>query len=194
MHLQPSLIPSRPPAGTRGRPPRHQGKRWPSLTGTVAAVAVIALLNGCAIPKHPDTAAPPSDPYNPAATQLLDDTQWQLTGWTDSTGKAREIPSGDAAQLLTLALSTESGTRRASGFSGCNRFTGTYDLRDGKLSVGPLASTRMACAPGAAGALERPYLDGLAHIAKTGVQMKPPQGMQLTLEDGQVLLFARRPQ
>lgn len=34
-----------------------------------------------------------------------------------------------------------------SGFSGCNRFRGSYTYADGKLSFGPLASTRMACPP-----------------------------------------------
>jgi heat shock protein HslJ len=191
MHMQPSLIPSRPPAGTEARPPRQRGKRGPSLAGTLASFAVAGLLGACALPQHPDSAAPPTDPYNPAATQLLDDTQWQLTGWTDASGKPRELPASTSTNPLTLQMSTESGTRRASGFSGCNRFTGTYDLRDGKLAFGPLAATRMACPPGGAGALEQPYLDALSHIAKTGVQMKPPQGLQLTLDDGQVLLFAR---
>jgi heat shock protein HslJ len=34
-----------------------------------------------------------------------------------------------------------------SGFSGCNRFRGTYTYADGKLTFSPLASTRMACPP-----------------------------------------------
>ncbi|MBY0225632.1 MAG: META domain-containing protein [Hyphomicrobium sp.] len=34
-----------------------------------------------------------------------------------------------------------------SGFSGCNRFRGSYTYAEGKLSFGPLASTRMACSP-----------------------------------------------
>lgn len=34
---------------------------------------------------------------------------------------------------------------RAFGHSGCNRFTGQFDLNDGELNIGPLAGTRMAC-------------------------------------------------
>ncbi|BAN22670.1 putative uncharacterized protein [Caballeronia insecticola] len=144
------------------------------------------------MPKHPDASAPPTDPYNPAATQLLDDTQWDLTSWTDAQGQARAVPHGaqDGGQPLTLEFSTASGHRRASGFSGCNRYTGTYDLKDGKLAFGPIAGTRMACVSGAGAALEQPYLDALAHIAKSGVQMNPPQALQLTIADGQVLTFA----
>ena len=33
------------------------------------------------------------------------------------------------------------------GSSGCNRFTGTYSHKDDELTLGPLASTRMACPP-----------------------------------------------
>jgi heat shock protein HslJ len=33
------------------------------------------------------------------------------------------------------------------GFSGCNRFRGTYTFANGALTLSPLASTRMACPP-----------------------------------------------
>ncbi|KND56958.1 Heat shock protein [Candidatus Paraburkholderia schumanniana] len=162
--------------------------------GACAALVAASLVAGCAMPKHPDASAPPTDPYNPAATQLLDDTQWDLANWTDAKGQPRAVQhgAGNGGQTLTLDFSTASGHRRVSGFSGCNRFTGTYDLKGGKLSFGPLAGTRMACASGAGAALERPYLDALAHVAKSGVQMNPPQALQLTLDDGQVLTFAPR--
>jgi heat shock protein HslJ len=39
---------------------------------------------------------------------------------------------------------------RVSGSSGCNRFTGAYEItEDGSIKIGPLASTRMACAESA---------------------------------------------
>jgi putative lipoprotein len=31
------------------------------------------------------------------------------------------------------------------GFSGCNKFTGNYQQKDGQLHFEPMASTRMAC-------------------------------------------------
>ncbi|KXV10171.1 heat-shock protein [Caballeronia megalochromosomata] len=159
-----------------------------------ALVVAASVVAGCAMPKHTDAGAPPTDPYNPAATQLLDDTQWELTSWTDASGQPRAVPRADEnnARPITLDFSTANGHRQASGFSGCNRFAGTYDLKDGKLTFGPLAGTRMACVSGTGAALERPYLDALAHIAKSGVQMNPPKALQLTLDDGQVLIFAAR--
>jgi heat shock protein HslJ len=162
----------------------------------MTAFAAAALLAACALPKHPDTTAPPTDPFNPAATQLLDDTQWDLMSWLDANGRPRALPQAtqDGAKPLTLDFSVDTGHRRASGFSGCNRFSGAYDLKDGKLSFGPLAGTRMACASGAGAALEKPYLDALTHIARNGVQMNPPQALELTLDDGEVLTFSRRGQ
>ncbi|SAL43252.1 META domain-containing protein [Caballeronia humi] len=162
------------------------------VAGALSALTLAALLGACTLPQHPDSAAPPTDPYNPAATQLLDDTQWELTSWADASAQPRTIPHGDNGEPITLNFSTEGGKRRVSGYSGCNRYMGTYDLKDGKLTFGPLAGTRMACMQGVGGALEQPYLTGLTHIARSGVQMNPPPQLQLSLDDGQVLTFTRR--
>jgi heat shock protein HslJ len=162
------------------------------------------------MPTHPDSVAPPTDPFNPAATQLLDDTAWTLASWRGADGRERAIaqaPGGsaddsgkqrdgerggqganEAAGRPTLIFSTATGQRRASGFAGCNRFGASYSLKSGKLSFGPLVSTRMAC-PGARGELEHAYLDALSHIAKTGVQWRAPRQLQIVTEDGATLRF-----
>nr|WP_243849754.1 META domain-containing protein [Paraburkholderia rhizosphaerae] len=168
------------------------------MRSVAALLAVVALSAACAMPKHTVADTPPPDPFNPAATQLLDNTSWQLTGWTRADGTTRDIPGGgDAAEAgagkaepITLTLSTANGQRRASGFSGCNRYTGSYMLRDGKLSFGPLAGTRMACV-GLGGEIEGDYLNALAHIERSGVQMRPPQELQLITTAGDTLVFAR---
>jgi heat shock protein HslJ len=201
MSMQPSR--SQPAlTSTRSRVHAAFPRSRPSFAAMVSIVTVTlgSMLAGCALPTHPDSAAPPTDPYNPAATQLLDDTQWQLSGWADANGKTRPVPgssegtTGRAGEPITLIFSTQSGQRRTNGFSGCNRFTGTYDLTDGKLTFGPLASTRMACAPGPGSSLEQPFLSGLASIEKTGVQMRPPQELQITLKNGDVMTFTQRAQ
>ena len=199
-----SMQPSRSqPARVSSRSRVHAA--FPRSRPTFAAVASIvtlafgAALAGCTMPTHPDSAAPPTDPYNPAATQLLDDTQWQLTSWANADGKTRPVPSNPAGSAagsasgapITLNFSTQGGQRKTNGFSGCNRFTGTYDLAGGELSFGPLASTRMACAAGPGSALEQPFLQGLADIEKTGVQMQPPQQLQITLKNGDVMTFTQ---
>lgn len=199
-----SMQPSRSqPARVSARSRVHAAfpRSRPSLAAVVsiATLAFGAALAGCTMPTHPDSAAPPTDPYNPAATQLLDDTQWQLTSWANADGKTRPVPSAPAgasggsagAAPITLNFSTLSGQRKANGFSGCNRFTGTYDLAGGELSFGPLAGTRMACAAGPGSALEQPFLQGLADIEKTGVQMQPPRHLQITLKNGDVMTFTQ---
>jgi heat shock protein HslJ len=173
----------------------HRGSRRAARMRSVGALlAAAALCAACSLPQHTDADAPPPDPFNPAATQLLDDTSWQLTSWTRADGATRDVPHGEGDKAadapITLVLSTANGQRRASGFSGCNRYTGTYMLRDGKLSFGPLAGTRMACAS-AGGKLESDYLDALAHVDKSGVQMRAPQELQLITASGDTLVFAR---
>ena len=169
--------------------PRRLARITPCLRTTVAALSIAALLGACAIPKHPDTSAPAPDPFNPAAAQLLDDTSWVLISWKNVDGAPRAVPAQDQGPL-TLTLSTEGGQRHASGFSGCNRYMGSYMLKDGKLSFGTLAGTRMACVtPG--GEIEKPFLAALERIDRTGVQMRAPQQMQLILDNGDTLMFDR---
>jgi heat shock protein HslJ len=160
----------------------------PHLRTAIAALSVAALLSACAIPKHPDSEAAAPDPFNPAAAQLLDDTSWVLSAWKQADGTVRAIPSANQGAPITLTLSTSTGQRHASGFSGCNRYMGSYALKDGKLSFGTLGGTRMACmTPG--GQIEGAYLNALTHIDRTGVQMRAPQQMQLVLDNGDTLTF-----
>ncbi|HEY1610535.1 MAG TPA: META domain-containing protein [Paraburkholderia sp.] len=157
---------------------------------TFAALAT--LVAACAMPVHTDASAPAPDPFNPAATQLLDDTHWTLAGWQNADGTARQVPTGGASgEPLTLDLSTQGGRRHASGFSGCNRFAGDYTLKDGLLSFGPLAGTRMACV-GPGGDIEGPFLQALDHITRTGVQMREPRELLLILQNGDRLTFTQR--
>ncbi|KWF31357.1 META domain-containing protein [Burkholderia pseudomultivorans] len=162
------------------------------LRAPLCALTLATLLAACAMPTHPDSAAPAPDPYNPAAVQLLDDTSWELTSWQNADGTSRTVPHGDNGEPIKLELSTQSGIRRASGFAGCNRYMGTYNVKNGLLSFGPLAGTRMACPNALGGQLEHAYLDALAHIAKTGVQMRDPQQLQIVTDAGATLTFTRR--
>ncbi|MEP6389561.1 MAG: META domain-containing protein [Halioglobus sp.] len=100
----------------------------------------------------------PAEPEPSAAT--LEDTQWQL-----------ETLSGSPAQLgagdKPIDLVFMSKEQRAAGFSGCNRYFGSYALEGesvaGKaLTLGPLAGTMMACMEG--GDLERDYLNAMGEI------------------------------
>ena len=62
----------------------------------------------------------------------LEGTEWALASGVDVPGDA------DPPTLLL-----EEGN--ASGFGGCNTFTGGYELDGDSISIGPLAGTLMAC-------------------------------------------------
>ncbi|HTR06382.1 MAG TPA: META domain-containing protein [Paraburkholderia sp.] len=182
------------------RPARRVSARL--LASRAAPLAAALLVCACKLPIHTDASAPLPDPFNPAATQLLDNTHWRLVEWKRADGTQRDVPGANAlaapagtenpdAHPITLDLSTESGQRRASGFSGCNRFFGAYILKDGLLSFGQLGSTRMACI-GAGGEIEGDFLDALSHIARSGVQMRHPEALLLILQNGDRLTFAEQ--
>ena len=149
---------------------------------------VAAVLAACAMPTHPDSSAPPSDPFNPAAVQLLDDTSWTLTAWKTADGRERDVAALGLDVRPTLVLSTATGQRRAQGFAGCNRFNGAYTLKDGLLSFGAFVATRMACGS-SRDALERDYFDALEHVVKTGVQWRSPPQLQIVTAGGATLTF-----
>ena len=65
-----------------------------------------------------------------------DGPPFEGTEWTLASGV--DVPE-DAVPTLLL----EEGN--ASGFGGCNTYTGDYELDGGGISIGPLAGTLMAC-------------------------------------------------
>jgi heat shock protein HslJ len=68
----------------------------------------------------------------------LEKTYWVLTELNGN-----PIATINEAKKLNLLLDPESKT--ASGFAGCNQFTGSYTLEGKKLNLKNLAATRMFC-------------------------------------------------
>jgi heat shock protein HslJ len=64
-----------------------------------------------------------------AHEEMLEGSEWGVVG--DAEPKARFI--------------SFAGQGRVFGYSGCNRFSGTYEQHDEHLTISPLATTRMAC-------------------------------------------------
>lgn len=83
----------------------------------------------------------------------LFDITWYLT---ELNGQAP--PAGNGGKPATLILAAED--QRASGFSGCNRMSGSYQHAGDSISFGPMAMTRMACTEGME--LEQQYSAALA--------------------------------
>jgi heat shock protein HslJ len=87
----------------------------------------------------------------------LEDTSWGLVSYAGGSGAATEVPDGVTATALFA-----DGT--VSGSGGCNRFTGPYELDGDTISIGPLASTLMACVE-PQGSVEQAYLAALEQTA-----------------------------
>jgi heat shock protein HslJ len=116
------------------------------------ALAVVAVsgigLAGCG---HGGMTAPDQnkDSGTGAASALVGPT------WRVVTIEGARVLDGTK---LTATFSTDS---RVSGSSGCNSYFGRADAKTGTLSVGPLASTMMACQADGVMPQEQRYLAAL---------------------------------
>jgi heat shock protein HslJ len=114
---------------------------------------------------------PPVDP-----AEGLAGTGWDLVEMGTTADFARIVP--------TIEFSADG---RVSGFAGCNTFSGTFALDGETITLGPLATTEMACEPPAS-AVEAGYLAALSGVATWAIE---PDG-SLVLGGAVPLRYARR--
>ncbi|WP_158224720.1 YbaY family lipoprotein [Agaribacterium haliotis] len=80
---------------------------------------------------------PASEKINQSEVKaVLIEGHWELS----SLGGLKN-PKGASGEALSLKLSEG----QANGYGGCNRFMGGYSLEGSKITLGPLASTKMLC-------------------------------------------------
>lgn len=72
-----------------------------------------------------------------AAAPFNADTRWRLVALSP------DLPLG----AVRVEVVFDADARRVSGSAGCNRFTGSFTTDGDHVSIGPLATTRMACPP-----------------------------------------------
>ena len=82
--------------------------------------------------------APQGEPTPPDFRRAVSGTTWELVEL-----EARTPPEGAGGRRATLVFEADSA--RAGGFSGCNRYGGSYTLDGTALRFGALAMTKMAC-------------------------------------------------
>ncbi len=117
----------------------------------------------------------------PAASVGLENGPWRLAELAGA-----PLPAWQAQNPVTVSF--EAG--RVHGFSGCNQFMGSYTLDDGRLVLGMLGGTMMAC-PGPAMALERRFLDAFSGVLQVALA---EDGLVLTPANGrEALRFERAP-
>lgn len=120
--------------------------------------------------------------FAPAADTPLTDTVWSLAGLAVNDGITSQV--GDEAIFITF-----SGDQ-ANGSAGCNRFFGPFSLADTALSLGALASTRMACED-SVNAREAEFLSALANVA--GYSLNRTSLTLLNAEGAVVAQFTAQP-
>lgn len=147
------------------------------------SVAWLFLLAGCGGTPREGTP-PPADADAASATPVAAESSVirpapVLTGitWRLAELGGKPAPLGQDGKAVTLELTSDGN--RATGFAGCNRMSGTYEVRGDSLRLGPLALTRMACDKGMA--LEQGYVDVLQ---KTRAFRLSAQGLELLGESG----------
>jgi heat shock protein HslJ len=112
----------------------HQLTRYTAMlvVGLVGVVATNAAM-----------AQPPSDPAQPQQMAQASSIEgsWRLVNLTE--------PGSPMPMVVpkTPELTADFAGDRISGSGGCNRFNGGFETKGDRLSIGPLASTFMACEP-----------------------------------------------
>jgi heat shock protein HslJ/uncharacterized membrane protein len=100
-------------------------------------------------------------PESPSVSTALEDATWRLTALPGGA-----LPAVQGRDAVTVRF--EAG--RVHGFSGCNQLMGSYSMEGGRLVLGTLGGTMMAC-PEPAMSLERRFLESFAgalNVAVTG--------------------------
>jgi len=140
-------------------------------------------------------AGPQGEPVNIVVQRVAESVHHQSLGlegqpWMLATLGGEAAPAGTGGKPLYIEFVAQD--MRVGGFSGCNRYSGSYAV-DGLAEYGSplvfseMASTMMACADG--GELERSYLQILGLV--TGYRI---EGHSLSLLAGPEVLATYRPQ
>lgn len=141
--------------------------RRAALLASVAALALAAAACGPSATPSPSVA--PTTAASAGAINL-EGTKWALTDYLSPDGASYTVPAA-----VTPLASFEGGVM--SGYAGCNTFTATYAIEGDTITLGPAASTKMACEEPMA-TVEAAYLAALAVVDKVAI-----------LDDGKLQLW-----
>ena len=141
------------------------------MTRTRPAPLLLAFAVALAASAGRDPVSPPV-PVSPPPPLRVDD----LVGseWLAETIAGGAVVAGSRSTLHFVSIA------QVDGDTGCNRFAGPVTLENGNLRIGPLATTRRACAP-ALMDQERRYLVSIAQ----GVALRRDGDLLVLLDDRQ---------
>ena len=100
-----------------------------------------------------------------------------------------DIDSAGIVDSARVTLEFDAASRRLAGRGGCNRYNAAFDLSGEGLSIGPVAATRMACAP-ALMEQEQRFFALLARISRFDID--PTGALSLYSNDQQEPLMTAR--
>jgi heat shock protein HslJ len=116
--------------------------------------------------------------YTEAVPITLTGTDWSATGINTGTDAVSSLVAG----TTVTAVFGDDGT--ISGNAGCNTYNGTYEVSGTDMTIGPLATTKMACEPDVS-TQEANYLAALGQVSTFKIR-----GDQLELRDADGALQA----
>jgi len=154
---------------------------WRLAAALVACVGILGpvggLLGRAVLADFDAVLLAPETGKTSGAAETLDSIEVGVLGtrWrpVEIDGDGVGLGNGPREPFLVLA---EDG--RLHGFTGCNRLSGSYERGVSSLTLGPVATTRMACPPGA-DALETRFLRTLEAVAEYSTEKRT-----LELRDG----------
>jgi len=146
-------------------------RRTTALVFPILAVLVLAACNAAAS-ASPSASAPGAGAGSPAAGGSAAAGGPELVGTAWALG---DFPGQVLADVRPTVAFSGDGTVTGSG--GCNDFNGTYTVDGSKLTFGPLASTKKACAE-AVNTLETAYMTALQ--ATTAYEVTSDNKLKLT--------------
>ena len=142
------------------------------MTGTIGRCLLLATLllgAGCSVPMQETT---------PRAT--LENTTWKLL---ELRGQPARVAPNESAPNLLL----DPAKKQVRGNTGCNGYSGRYELTGDTLRFGPLLSTRRACADPEMNRQESAFLKALD---ETRAWQITGEALVLTGDAGAVARFA----
>jgi len=146
-------------------------RRTTALVFPILAVLVLAACNAAAS-ASPSASAAGAGAGSPAAGGSAAAGGPELVGTAWALG---DFPGQVLADVRPTVAFSGDGTVTGSG--GCNDFNGTYTVDGSKLTFGPLASTKKACAE-AVNTLETAYMTALQ--ATTAYEVTSDNKLKLT--------------
>ncbi|WP_445147091.1 DUF4377 domain-containing protein [Dyella sp. Tek66A03] len=155
----------------------------PQSTAPASSTTTASAATAAAVPPVANTSAP-SD------SNLLGQYHWQLNDATDSAGKRIDALFVRADKLVQLDFNDS----RVNVINSCNVLGGGFRVENGRLQIGPMMQSRMACADPGLSALDSAISQRLQGAPKLSLQAdSSAPRLQLITDGGDTLSFTGVP-